>query len=308
MFFAAARPLLTLLFSGAVAGTALHAEDAEAARRKLRLSAPKWEQATLAAQIVSPSAPQQNPILKPLQGTNTDQLIPSASLTKLMTAYVVFEALQNGKLHLNKRIPIPEETTSLKDSNFSRLPEGTKDVSVREAIIGMNTQSNNILTYSLAVAVAGSEGKFVETMRKKAAEMGLSHTTFYNSTGLPVKPADSPTGKRLDGMTTVMEISKLAMNLHADFPQYEPLLKEKDVFVNGEQLKVGRSSPTKLDFEGYAGGKSGTLKRCSSAIVVLENPDITLGVLCAKDWKTRNSILGDLLHSAKKLTGPGLNL
>jgi hypothetical protein len=303
MIFAAARPLLSLLFSGAVAGTALHADDAEAARRKASSSS-KWGYSTLVAQILPAAKADGQPALKPLQGTNTENLIPSASLTKMMTGYVVFESLREGKLRLDQKIPIPEETSFLKDSKFSKLPEGTTNVPVREAIIGMNTQSNNILTYSLAVAVAGSEQKFVERMRKKAAEMGLDNTTFYNSTGLPVKTA---AGKRLDGMTTMSEISYLAMRLHTDFPEYAPLLKEKEVFVNGEQLKVGRSSPSKLDFDGYAGGKSGTLSRCSSAVIVLENPDITLGVLCAKDWKVRNHALEDMLRSAKKLTGPSLN-
>ncbi len=249
----------------------------------------EWTSAVLIAKVTT--SKDGSPQIKPLDGSfHIDKPVPMASLAKMMTAYLVLEAVRSGKLDLDQRITIPKEANNLAFSRFSNLPGGVRDITVREAFVAMNSQSNNITTYALAVAVAGSEGHFVEMMNKKAIQMGLVTTRFLTSTGLPVMPDRQGEKDRRDPMTTVAEISKVGCALHRHFPEYESLLSDKKPEVNGQPLKVGPSSTAHLGFDDYEGGKSGTLSGCSSAVVILKR-DFVLAVACAKNWIQRNGLL-----------------
>lgn len=261
-------------------------------RRKKSSQGFKANQADIVAMVIPDQTG--NYTLQKVSGANVDVSVPTASLAKMMTGYLVFEALSDGRLKLDERIPIPKEVKDLKYSNFSKLPNNVDSVLVGEAIVGMALQSNNYLTYALAKKVGGTEKNFVEMMNNKAKDMGLDHTVFLSSTGLPV----TVNGRKKDSLSTLSELSRLAVSLHTDFPEYEYLLRQTEAKIDGTPLRIPPNSPVHLDLPGYAGGKTGTLNnRCKSSVVAVFDkdgdgmPDGVAGVMCAPNALKRNELL-----------------
>ena len=106
-----------------------------------------------------------------------------ASLTKLMTAYLVFEALGKGQLRMDQVVPV--STKAWKAEGSRMFIEPLKPVTVNELIYGMIVQSGNDATIALAEAVGGSEEIFAGMMNREAQKLGMTNTNFVNSTGLP---------------------------------------------------------------------------------------------------------------------------
>lgn len=226
--------------------------------------------------------------------------VPTASLAKMMTTYLVFEALRDGRLKLDQSIPIPKEVYKFKDSKYCALPKGTKEVTVEEASVGMMLQSNNYLTYALAKQVGGTEANFVEMMNNKAKALGLKHTVFQSSTGLPV----TKDGKRYDSMSTIEELGHLQVHLYNDFPEYREYLSREEAYIDGYQLGLGRNNPA---LHGLGGDvhKTGTSKcngsrdkRYSDITSYDINKDGKIdqvtGVMCAASPEGRNAVLKSL--------------
>jgi serine-type D-Ala-D-Ala carboxypeptidase (penicillin-binding protein 5/6) len=143
-----------------------------------------------------------------LASRNPDQHMAPASLTKLMTCYVVFHALQSGALKLNDLVTISEHAWRAEGSR-TFLKVGSQ-VPVETLIKGMIVQSGNDATIALAERIAGSEGSFVQLMNSYAQRLGMSQTHFDDSTGLPSATHYS----------TARDLSALARALIRDFPQY----------------------------------------------------------------------------------------
>ncbi len=266
----------------------------------------KWSHATLSARIVDKGS-DQKPALDNLQVKNENSLIPPASLTKLMSAYIIFEAIRNGEISLDTEIKKPKEASNLIFSSFARLPRGVERFSVREALTGMFLQSNNILTYSLAVAVAGSEDEFVARMNKKAEELGLTHTKFLNSTGLPVMPNYPSNKGRMDSVSTVAELSELALRLYHDFQEkkFQDILLSRKATLDDRPLHIGLSSTTKIGLDGYVLGKSGYLGGCSNGVAMIDTdhdmkPDAVIGVICAHNRALRDKIFRQLNRQVQR--------
>lgn len=151
---------------------------------------------------------------------NPDQAVEPASLTKLMSAYLVFEALESGSLKLDEKVHISEKAWKTEGSRMFINPN--TDVSVDELLQGVIVQSGNDATVALAEAVAGSEDAFAELMNQKADKLGMKNTHFTNSSGLP-----DP-----DHMTTVVDLAVLARALVQDFPQYMHYYSQKEFTYN----------------------------------------------------------------------------
>ena len=118
-----------------------------------------------------------------LASQKPDERFEPASLTKLMTAYVVFIALREKKLSLEQRVSVSPR--ALKVAGSRMFLEPRRPVTVDELIRGMVVQSGNDASIALAEAIAGSEDAFVQMMNREAARLGLKNTKFMNSTGLP---------------------------------------------------------------------------------------------------------------------------
>ncbi len=112
-----------------------------------------------------------------------DERVEPASLTKIMTAYITFDAIQHGHLKLDQTLPVSEKAWKIEGSKM--FIEPNKPVTVDELLHGMIIQSGNDASIALAEGVAGSEEQFAEMMNKQAVKLGLSSTHFMNATGLP---------------------------------------------------------------------------------------------------------------------------
>ena len=151
---------------------------------------------------------------------NADERLPPASLTKLMTAYVVFEALADGRLALDERVLVSEKAWRMRGSRMF-IEVGT-EVVVEDLLRGLIVQSGNDASVALAERVAGSEEAFVALMNERAAALGMTSTTFRNSTGLPAGGHYS----------TARDLAVLARALVADFPEHHGLYAEREFTYN----------------------------------------------------------------------------
>lgn len=152
---------------------------------------------------------------------NADQRIEPASLTKLMSAYLSFAALREGRIKLTDTLPVSEKAWKAEGSRT--FIEPNKPVTVAELLRGMIVQSGNDATMALAEAVGGSEAGFAVMMNKQAQRLGMSNTHFVNSTGLP----------DAQHYTTARDLARLAAAIVRDFPEFYPLYSIKEYTYNG---------------------------------------------------------------------------
>jgi D-alanyl-D-alanine carboxypeptidase (penicillin-binding protein 5/6) len=155
-----------------------------------------------------------------LVAQNADERREPASLTKLMTAYLVFRALKNRELVPSQMVTVSEKAWRTEGSRMFIDPK--KAVSVDELLRGEIVQSGNDAAIALAEAVAGSEGAFVEHMNREAGRLGMKNTRFVNATGLP-----SP-----QQASTAADLARVASALIRDFPEYYPLYSLKEYRYN----------------------------------------------------------------------------
>jgi len=146
--------------------------------------------------------------------------VEPASITKLMTAYVIFNELQSGNIALSDVVTISEKAWRTPGSRM--FVEVGKQVSVEELMQGMIVQSGNDATVALAEYVAGSEDSFAALMNKHAEEIGLSGSHFMNSTGLPDD----------DHYMTAQDIARLASLLIRNYPEYYKWYSQKEFTYN----------------------------------------------------------------------------
>jgi D-alanyl-D-alanine carboxypeptidase (penicillin-binding protein 5/6) len=142
-----------------------------------------------------------------LDARNADERIEPASLTKLMTAYLVFSALHEKKLTLEQQVPVSVHAWRAPGSRMFIEPR--KPVTVDELIKGMEVQSGNDACIALAEAVAGSEDVFVQMMNREAERLGMKNTHFMNATGLP----------DAQHYSTARDLYVLASAVIRDFPE-----------------------------------------------------------------------------------------
>lgn len=155
-----------------------------------------------------------------LAAQNPDQKIEPASLTKMMTSYLAYAALRDGKLKRDQIVPVSEKAwRSIGSRMFIDLK---KPVTVDELLHGMVIQSGNDASIALAEAIAGSEEAFARLMNAEAQRLGLTGTHFVNATGLP-DPAH---------LTTAADLARLTTALIRDFPVDYKLYAIKDYTYN----------------------------------------------------------------------------
>ena len=151
---------------------------------------------------------------------NMDERIEPASLTKLMTAYLVFKALEAGRLDLEQEVHVSEKAWRTEGSRMFINPN--TQVKIHDLLQGLIVQSGNDATVALAEAVAGSEEAFAALMNEEATRQGLTDTHFENGSGLP----------HPDHLTSVRDLGILAKNLVSDFPQYLHYYSQKEYLYN----------------------------------------------------------------------------
>jgi D-alanyl-D-alanine carboxypeptidase (penicillin-binding protein 5/6) len=155
-----------------------------------------------------------------LGSSNPDMKIEPASLTKLMTGYVVFDALDEKRLTLEQQVTISQKAWRTGGSRMFIEPR--KPVTVDELIQGVIVQSGNDASVALAEAVAGSEDAFASLMNQEAARLGMTSTHFMNADGLP-----NP-----QHVMSVRDLATLAMHITTDHPTYYHYYKQKEFTYN----------------------------------------------------------------------------
>lgn len=145
---------------------------------------------------------------KVLHEKNAQKKLYPASLTKLMTVYVIFEGLKYGNLSFSKKLVVSKRASRIQPTKLG-LRRGEK-ISVKDAVLGMLIKSFNDSAVVLAEGFAGSEKKFVKIMNKRAKQLGMYNTHFENASGL----------HHPKQITTAYDMAKLTMALMRDFPEY----------------------------------------------------------------------------------------
>lgn len=172
-----------------------------------------------------------------------------ASLTKLMTLYLTFEALEKKEISLDQVLKVSArgEEISKVNKGSLHLKEGDK-ITVREAIEGVIVKSFNEAALTLAEAVAGDEWKFARKMNQKAKELGMNQTNFKNSSGLHEEGQYS----------TAYDLARLTLALKNDFSQYYHLFALKNFKYRG--VKYETHNHVLVEYEGAEGMKTGFTK------------------------------------------------
>lgn len=143
-----------------------------------------------------------------LAAKDADMPVEPASLTKLMSAYLVFDALKARKIDLKQTLPVSERAWKMPGSRMFIDPK--MRVPVEDLIKGMIVQSGNDATVALAEGVAGSVDRFVQLMNEQAKALGMKNTSYKNPEGLT----------EVGHTTTARDLSTLALHLMRDFPDY----------------------------------------------------------------------------------------
>lgn len=180
---------------------------------------------------------------KILYSEDPDSQWHPASLTKIMTAYLVFEAVKSGRLKLDEKIQCSLVATLQPPSKVG-LPVGgelTVDLALQAIII----KSANDVTVMLAEAVAGSETKFVEKMNDASRRLGMTRTHFVNTNGLP-EPAQ---------VTTARDLARLSRAVLADYPEYAHYWTLSDMRIGKRRL--GSHNALLKSYPGADGLKTG---------------------------------------------------
>ncbi|MYM63237.1 D-alanyl-D-alanine carboxypeptidase family protein [Pseudomaricurvus sp. HS19] len=152
---------------------------------------------------------------------NADEQLPPASLTKMMTSYIVSSEIHNGDIGLDDMVNISVKAWKMGGSKMF-IREGTQ-VPVKDLLKGVIVQSGNDASVALAEYVSGSEGAFADVMNQQAALLGMHSTHYVNATGWPAE----------GHLTTAHDLSLLARALINDYPEHYKLYSEKYFTYNG---------------------------------------------------------------------------
>ncbi|MDQ3027696.1 MAG: D-alanyl-D-alanine carboxypeptidase [Pseudomonadota bacterium] len=156
-----------------------------------------------------------------LASASENDRVEPASLTKLMTAWLAFEAIRAGTLEVGRAVRVSEGAA--KAGGARMFLTAGQSVQVGDLLRGMIVQSGNDAAMALAEAVAGSEGAFVARMNAQAARMGLTNTRFANSTGQPAP----------DHHSSARDLAGLAGSLIREFPEHYALYSQREFAFNG---------------------------------------------------------------------------
>ena len=143
-----------------------------------------------------------------VSAVNPDELRHPASLTKMMTLYMLFEALRDRRVSLDQQVPVSAWAASMPPTKLGLVPGNA--ITVEQAILGLVTKSANDAAAALGEMLGGDEERFAQMMTLRARALGMTRTTFRNASGLP----------DLDQVTTARDMAVLARHLVQDHPAY----------------------------------------------------------------------------------------
>ena len=211
-----------------------------------------------------------------LASLKPDTPVPPASLTKIMTAYVVFHALNEGQITLEDEVTISEKAWRMQGSRM--FVEVGKRVRVKDLLLGVIVQSGNDASVALAEYVAGSESVFAEMMNQSAQQLGMLSTHFVNATGWPDD----------DHYSTARDLTTLARAMIREFPDYYAWHSVKE-FQWGDIKQPNRNRLLWRDdsFDGLKTGHTEAAGYCLVASAEREGMRVISAVLGTASDKAR---------------------
>ncbi|RKZ57982.1 MAG: serine-type D-Ala-D-Ala carboxypeptidase [Gammaproteobacteria bacterium] len=222
---------------------------------------------------------------KILAEKDPDHKIEPASITKMMTAYVVYKEIEANRLSMNDMIDISEKAWRMGGSRMY-LEVNTK-VSVHDLLKGLIIQSGNDASVALAEHIAGTEDAFVQIMNQYAANLGMQGTNFVNCTGWPDK----------QHLTTARDIAKLAVAIISEFPEHYSWYSEKEYTYNSiKQYNRNKLLWRDASVDGFKTGHTESAGYCLVSSAIRSDMRIISVVLGTDSKKSRASVSQALLN------------
>jgi D-alanyl-D-alanine carboxypeptidase len=221
-----------------------------------------------------------------LSESNADSLHYPASLTKMMTLYLLFEALDKGRIRLDTQLPVSAYAAGQSPTKLGLEP-GDR-ISVQDVILGLVTRSANDAAVIAAEWLAGNESLFAEKMTAKARALGMSRTVFHNASGLP-----DP-----DQVTTARDLAKLARALYRDFPGRYAFFATREFVFRGEVIT--NHNHLMDQFAGMDGIKTGYIRTSGfnlAASAVRNNERLIGVVMGGQSAHARDNQMAQLLNA-----------
>ena len=219
-----------------------------------------------------------------LYESNADRRQSPASLTKMMTLYLAFEAVENGQLKLDQRVRVSRQAARQQPSKLY-LKAGQR-VSIRSLIRASAIKSANDAAVALAEAVGGSEKAFARLMTAKARQFGMTNTTFRNATGFTAP----------GHLSTARDMATLGRHLFFDFPQYYNLFSRRTTRAAGK--RIWTHNRLLASYRGADGIKTGYTRAAGYTLVASAHRGgkrIIAALLGGKSSRWRNARMVHLL-------------
>jgi D-alanyl-D-alanine carboxypeptidase len=224
---------------------------------------------------------------KALAERNADTQNYPASLTKMMTLYLLFEAVEQGKVKLDQQFTVSHWAAAQAPSKLGLIDGQT--IAVRDLILGIVTKSANDAAVTVAENMAGSESAFAERMTQKARALGMTRTVYRNASGLP-NPGQ---------LTTARDLARLALALYRDFPKEYAYFATEEFTYNG--VMHTNHNHLMQTFEGMDGIKTGYIRASGfnlAASAVRDNRRLIGIVMGGLTAHARDSEMAQLLNTA----------
>ncbi|MBV8165537.1 MAG: D-alanyl-D-alanine carboxypeptidase [Alphaproteobacteria bacterium] len=194
-----------------------------------------------------------------LHAVDADVQTYPASLTKMMTLYLTFEALQQRRIQLEHRLPVSEWAASMAPSKLMLKPGSS--IRLEEAILAVVTKSANDAAVVIGEALGGTEENFAQMMTQKARRLGMTRTVFQNASGLPNEAQ----------VTTARDMALLGRALIYDFPQYYPYFNTRS-FVYAGHVQANHNHLL-ASYDGADGIKTGFIRASGFNLVASAKRD-----------------------------------
>ncbi len=220
-----------------------------------------------------------------LHAVNEDAPRIPASLTKVMTLYMLFEQMERGRFNMNSELKVSAYAASQPPTKLGLRAGST--IEVEDAIKSMITLSANDSSVVVAEAIAGSEEAFAEQMTRKARALGMDSTRFYNPHGLPNSPPN---------ITTARDLTILARAIQERFPKYFPLFQMRSFQYGSRTIRGHNRLLGKI--EGVDGIKTGYTRASGFNLMTSaksEGRQIVSIVLGGRSGASRDKIMADLV-------------
>ena len=229
-----------------------------------------------------------------LSAANPDDLRFPASLTKMMTLYMLFESIRDHRISLNQYVPVSESAASMSPTKLGLTPASA--ITVEQCIFGLVTKSANDAAAALGELLGGDEDRFAQMMTARAHALGMSRTTFRNASGLP----------DWGQVTTARDMAILARHLVQDFPEDYHYFSTPYFMYGGHMVRNHQSMLT--TYAGADGLKTGYTDASGYNVVTsaLRGDTRLIGVvLGAANSSERNAHMTSLLDQGfDRMGGP----